>query len=358
MDTILNALRLRTHPFRPDVDATGAPFNDPDILLKPLDPLVDPRLMNFYFDHYNWLGTIRDISPTDGFVTFPNKAQLGNLGPMIVLITGSDNTGRESLRNLILHKIASEFGAPLTIPAVLTSLNISDNIRSVATIFLYNYNLHEPKPAMDQLQRPFDLQTGEADVGKRDNYSTLFQIWRTFIQPVCTRPMVLLVEGVGNHDLWRAIYNSTSHVFRFIIVMTKEEAHAMACYKGLEGKNRVLIKAKPLGQETTRAYLAKRLGDERLGAVAGAPDLTPFTPNAVNALFEEGSTYKEGDLIEWSIGWLNETFSAVLDDHIAALNQRLQALQQQGGDLADLTQGELLIGPETIRATRKRLNQS
>jgi hypothetical protein len=84
----------------------------------------------------------------------------------------------------------------------------------------------------------------------------------------------------------------------------------------------------------------------------------PFSQTALDVLYEEGSTFKPGDQIEWSIGWLNETFSAVMDDHLATLDNRLQTLRQQGKDISDLPPAELLIGAEIVRAARRRLNGS
>jgi hypothetical protein len=358
MNQILEALKLRTHPFRPLVDSTGEPFLDADVLLKPLDPQRDPRLINFYFDHYDWQGSIGHISKNSAFNNFPSRTDIQNHGPLITLITGSDNTGRESLRNLILYKIATQFGPPLTVRAALKSLNIADNIRTVATLFMYAYRRQEAQPTFQDLKAIFDEQAGEANVGVKDNYSTLFQIWREDVLPYCQRPLVLLVEDGDNHDLWRAIYDSTSELFQFIIVVTKNEPHANACYLGLSGKNRVLIKAQQLGQTRAHAYLEARLADERIGAGTAMGDVTPFSQEAFAVLYEHGTRFKPGDTIRWSIGWLNETFSAVLDDHLAKLSYRVEQLQLEGKDMTTLKQDELLIDAETVRATRQRLNQS
>jgi hypothetical protein len=358
MIEILQALRLRTHPFRPLEDAAGQPFNDPDLLLKPLDPLQDARLKYFYFDHYLWQGSIRNISPNTAFVTFPTKAEMVNQGPLMVLISGSDNTGRESLRNLILHRIGTDFGPPVPIQATLAGLNHAQNIRSIAEIFLFTYNQYEPAPALAVLQPPFDGQTGQANVGAANNYSTLFQIWRNSVALSSKRPLVLLLDGTESHDLWRAVYDSTSHLFRFIIVMTKNEAHANACYTGLGGKNRVLIKAKPLGPQHAEEYLAARLASERVDPPGSQQPLMPFSQNALEVLYEPGATFKKDDKVEWPIGWLNETFSAVMDDHLATLNTRLKELRQLGHDVSDINPNELMIDAALVRAVRKRLYQS
>lgn len=358
MADILSALNLRTHPFRPEKDALGNPFGDPEILLKPLDPASDPRLIDFYFDHYNWKGGIRDISRTNVFVEFPKQTDLERDGPVMILITGSDTSGRKSLRNLILHKIALQFGAPMQVEYSLNGLNAADNIRSIATFFLFTYTQAQQQPTFALLKGPFDLQTGEGDIGSRENYSTLFQLWGRFIQPTYKLPIVLLLDRGDDHDLWRMIYESTSHLFRFIIVLTKDERHALACYNGLSTRNKVLINANLLGPGSARQYLATRLAAERVGAIDVDEDLMPFSETSLNALYEKGNRFKPGDVIEWSIGWLNETFSAVLDDHLTTLQNRLQILEQQGMDLSDVNQDELLIDPETVRAVRNRLYRS
>jgi hypothetical protein len=353
MSEILGALKLRTHPFRPKADAAGQPFDDPDLLLKPLDPRLDPRLAEFYFDHYDWQGSIRQIR-SGTFTNFPTQKEMVNRGPMMILITGADNTGRESLRNLILHEIGSQFGNPLLVKATLDTFNAAENIKLIATLFLSAYRREEALPPHALLRESFDEQAGEKDPGARNNYSTLFQLWRDDVLPACKRPLVLLAEGGDSHDLWRQIYESTSHLFRFVIVTTKNEPHANACYLGLSGKNRVLVKAKLLGQQWAREYLAARLADER-PAAAAPDDLTPFSQEALNALYEPGIKFKPGDAIEWSIGWLNETFSAIVDSHVSAL---LDLVEKQGKVLEDLEPDELLIKADAVRAARNRLNQT
>jgi hypothetical protein len=274
---------------------------------------------------------------------------------MIILISGSDNTGRESVRNLILHKIALLYGAkPLQVNATLSSLNIADNIRSVAYLFMHAYRRSaEETPAFADLKATYDDQTGEANIGARDNYSTLFQVWREDVKP-CKRPIVLLAEGGNNHDLWRAIYDSTAHLFRFIIVLTKDEHQANVCYNALHGKGRVFVKAKPLELMKAQNYLEMRLAEERDAAANPPNNLMPFTKQALDALYEPGKMYKPGEPLAWSIGWLNETFSTVLDDHIK--NLRL-LLKEQGREVTDLKPHELLIGADTMRAVRERLDR-
>jgi hypothetical protein len=237
-------------------------------------------------------------------------------------------------------------------------LNAAANLKTVATLFLYTYNREEQAPTMAELKGPFDLQTAEANAGMVESYSTLFQVWGQFVLAVNNRPLVLLVEGADNHDLWRTIYDSTSYVFKFIIVLTKNEPHANAAFNGMAGKHRVLIKTQRLGPQPARTYLAARLSAERIGPVAPPDDLKPFSQKAIEALYEEGSLFKPGDQIDWPIGWLNETFRTVMDTHLAVLDSRAKALEQQGSDISALSQDELLINADMVRAARKRINES
>jgi hypothetical protein len=348
---------LRTHPFRPDADAQGQPFG-PDILLKPLDPHADQRLIDFYYDLYDWRQSslIQGLAKNVVFRRFPTEADLVDPKSLLILIAGEDNTGRESLRNLILHKIqAQTCSQPLVVEATLDSQNPAENVKTVARVFMNEYDLQETQPPFEELQRIYLRETREQGAGA-DTYSTLFQLWRPRVRKHCPRPIVLLLTSGDRYDNWQAIYNATRHLFNYIVVLTKNVPNAETCNKLVkaENKNVVLIKARRLELQEARAYLEARLAQERLAQVAPPDPLLPFADEALKALYEPGPSAKPSDIVRWDIGWLNKTFLRALDDHLTNLST---LAQQQSQRVEDLPPPQLVIGASAVRAARESLNQ-
>jgi hypothetical protein len=85
---------LKSHPFG-------------EVYEAPLDPRTDSAHIFYYVDVYDWTRSqfLCRISPENSFEVFPH---LDARAAMLVLIAGPNQTGRESLRNLILHKIEEE----------------------------------------------------------------------------------------------------------------------------------------------------------------------------------------------------------------------------------------------------------
>src|ERR1051325_2077444 len=98
--------KVRTGPFYPDVDASGTAIKK-EAIERRLNPLIDDRVLPFYFDVYDWTSSnwIRDLSATLGLRVFPTPRTLPRAGALMVLISGSMETGLDSLANLVLHKI-------------------------------------------------------------------------------------------------------------------------------------------------------------------------------------------------------------------------------------------------------------
>ena len=106
MPSILETIwKLRTDPFYPEIDSNGNPI-PPEAVNKSLNPLVDDRVVPFYFDVYDWTASdlVRDLSKQHALCTFPTSRTLPGSG-LLMLISGSRETGLDSLANLLLHKI-------------------------------------------------------------------------------------------------------------------------------------------------------------------------------------------------------------------------------------------------------------
>src|SRR5262245_61591385 len=104
-EQVLAKLGLRTHPFWPDRDSAGKPM--PEMLWKKaLDPRLDLRLQQYYFDVYEWKESKDLVGPLGNgdLTTFPRRDDLADHGPALILISSREGqTGRTSLANLVLH---------------------------------------------------------------------------------------------------------------------------------------------------------------------------------------------------------------------------------------------------------------
>jgi hypothetical protein len=345
---------LRTHPFRPETDADGNPI-DPNVWNSPLDPIKEPRVISFYHDVYDWRKSslIRQISPQDLFTHFPTKTQIDDTGALMVMITGYDNTGRESLQNLILHKIKAQYNKPPIVVKVTLVINLLESLKRIRTLFAFTYSKEERRPTRKGLSAAVTDAANVDGELSADAHATLFQMWKNLIAPECARPLVLLISGVDDFDLWRQVYNSVSALFDFIIVVTKNEVRAETTDVLLRQnqRNSAVIKARPLTADAAETYLRTRLASQRIGQTN--EPLAPFATDVIAALYEPGASAEPRETVRWSVGWLNKTLARVLDDHL----QILRARENAGTNVNALPQEQLLIDAVAIRAARERMNQ-
>ena len=279
MSEILKQWQLRTHPFSPRMDAKGEVYKDDtgaevdrSFWQQPLDPQIDSRFINFYFDFYDWQRSdlIQHISRQTAFQKFTAVNALRDPKSLLIIIQGSDGTGRESLRNLILHKINEESGgsAPVCVEVELDSFNHGENIKQIARTFYDAYgNSSYQKPTGAELKVIYEEEKDAPNPGAETFYANLFRRLNTKVRSVSKTPrMVLLLKGVltsggDSYDTWRVIYNSTSPLFQYIIVMTTREDQANTVHNLFrrDNKNVTLIKARELELNEARDYLQARL---------------------------------------------------------------------------------------------------
>jgi len=333
-------------------------------LLQPLDPTKDERLVNFYYDFYNWTNSnlIQNIDSNSAFKMFPAQVDMTNLKSLMILIAGYNNSGRESLRNLIIHKIRCQAGnAPLLVEVDIPDRNHADNIKMIARSFNRAYKTAAlAAPSYEDLKTLYDEETAGRATGVDSFYSSLFQAIQTAIRGHCAVPVVLIVTGVNDYEVWRAIHNSTRYLFQFTIVLSSDVLNARTCNNLMktDGRNVVLIESPKLGLASATNYLKNRLKSERIDKNNPVTNnqLGPFTTKALEALFAPSESAKETEQIEWEIGWLNRRLQAALDDHLTAL----QKIVDLNGEkvLATLNPQELLIDDHKIKATIERVNQN
>jgi len=366
MSEILKRWQLRTHPFSPRVDAQGKPYLDEmgvavsrSFWQLPLNTQIDKRFIDFYFDFYDWQQSdlIQHISKQNLFQKFPALASLRDPKSLLIVIQGADGTGRESLRNLILHKIQEESGVPPVIAEInLDSFNHADNIKEIALTFYHSYgNSTYKSPTRDELKLIYDEGKDSPNPGAETFYAGMFKRFNQEVRRVQkNHRMVLLLNGTfatggDSYDTWRVIYNSTSSLFQYIIVMTtaEKEATSIRAVFRRDNKNVTVIKARELSLDDAKNYLQARLGQERIAPVNDR--LLPFTEAALTELFLPGSAVAAaaGPAKAFNIEMLNRTFLFALDYHLWQLEKK---------DPKQLKPEDLLIGPGTILEVRRRIN--
>jgi len=345
---------LRSHPFG-------------DMYEAPLDPRTNPAHVSCYFDLYDWERSplLQKVSPTKGLAIFPDDKAFANSGSMLLLIAGSNQTGRESLRNLILHKVAQDTPAPDK-PPIVTELELEEGdraeaIRQIAETFMYTYSdiNGETKPARADLEKILEKATATRSTSDQSYYAATFQLWRQLTRPHCRKPLVLAVRGVYLYNTLRVVFNSTRHLFKFVIVTTDDPSNAESCRKLLadEKRNVGLIESIKLDRAKAAEYVYSRLFAERLkGSPYDARSLVPFSGEALDALYDEGPTLGPGENITWHVEFLYRTLRLALDAQLAALEARKQ---RDGIDaLQHLALKDRIIGAEQIRQACKAIHKT
>lgn len=349
-DVLSAVYHLRTHPFAPSVGADGRPLQDPFAL--PLDPEIEPRHIAYYFDLYDWSGSnqIGPLDPAQILARFPTPADLVNFGSLLTILAGQEHSGRESLRNLLLHKITQQAGPPLVINLVLEGGDRSQIVKQVAELFMLEYPNHFATPTVERLQQAFQTMTRTKVSGQYSYYANLFQFWHNQVKGTCTRPLVMNIEGKPDYNTWRVLYNSTRSLFSYFFVLTGDIASAKTCRETMPDCNVAVIVAPPLSQTEAVRYLTVRLSNER--TVGTAQSVQPFTPSAIAALYQRGPTATQD--VRWQIAFINRTMRRVFDDHLQAV---VSLLQSRGAlDRSLLSESEIEIGPDEVRRAREALN--
>ena len=330
--------------------ADGQPLQDPFAL--PLNPSDEPRHIAYYYDLYDWSGS-RQIGPLGSaqiVQRFPMPEDLVNFGSLLTILAGPDHSGRESLRNLLLHRIGQQGSQPLVISLVLEGGDRRQIVRQVAELFMLEYSNHFDIPTFDRLQQVFQTMTRTTVAGQYSYYTNLFQFWRNQIRAVCSRPLVLSITGKPDYDTWRVLYNSTRTLFPYLFILTGDIASAKTCRETIQDGNVAVIIAPPLSESEALRYVRFRVNRERYANLP--PTTDPFTPAAISALYQRGPTATED--VRWQIAFINRTMRRALDDHL----DKLVGILEARGSLnrALLSPQEIEIDAGAVRRAREALN--
>jgi hypothetical protein len=360
--------KLRTDPFYPAVDAGGRSI-PPEAIEQSLDPRVDERVVQYYFDVYDWTAShlIRELSRTDALRVFPTPRDLPRKSALMVLISGEMQTGQDSLANLLLHKIRRMGGQlPLVVDVELDGRDKARNVARVARRIITVFDLDreplddaqrvEKERAVEKMEKEWE-RTRKEEEGRSDaTYADLFATLRDLLVPFKRQVVIRVIAG-GDHDSWMRIYESAKSLCTYLLVMTSDPAFVKTCYDAMitQSRNVVWIRAVRLDRSRAEQYLMERLAAERLpGADLDANEaLLPFTSSGIDALYEPGPVPSREPLA-YAIGWLRQTFSRALAERHAELtrlhdNAPLPMLE-------NLDPNTTRIEPARLRAAREILN--
>jgi hypothetical protein len=362
MKEVLDTFHLRTPPFFPEIGPDGEPV-DKNLVARALNPALDARLLHYYFDLYDWSESpmIGGISQVKAFDRFPEDIDLNQDGTMLVLLSGTSQTGRDSLANLILFAIEKKLDKkPFMVLAELDDLSREQNIKDLARLFISSL---EESPSFSQeyirsLEAIYESEIKEVSVGSQTLFPVLFKRLSSKVKSRLKMPIVFMVKGERQtFDFWRCLYNSTRSLADFIIVQTSQVADASTCRARLsnEGKNVAHIHAPLLDIYMAEQYIRARLAAERPTGVTIPPTdgLIPFSRAALDVLYEPGAD-SNGRTPKWSIGWLRRTLLRAMEDHFDELTEVM--VKNNVTTLSALPPASLLIGRERVLKTRRSLN--
>jgi hypothetical protein len=343
-DALFSRLNLRTNPFAPRVGDAG-PIAPP-VFTQELKPNLNPQLLSYYFDLYDWRDSplVRQISRLDAFDRFERAK---DRQPTMVLVSGTGGTGRGSLTNLVLYKINEVHAeTPIVVEVNFSSFSRKLNLPQVASTFITVYSAEEAQPTITQLNDAFDRQMKL--LGDGTDFTPVFSNLRVLVRRVSTRPIVVISRGGDHYDLWSSMFTMTSPLVDYIIVETANARDAETCQGQLSGKGAVChVRTSSLDRATLSRWIQDRIDAERANAAAGAA-LSPLSAAALDALFEPGSA-NTGAVVRHPIGWVVDTLRKAMKHHIDTLAARGEQAVRQDPDVEGLR-----IPRQTVEAARKR----
>jgi hypothetical protein len=358
---VLASFGLRTSPFAPSIGRNGQPIA-PGLFDRALDPTVTPDVLAYYFDFYEWgKGPIKGISGNSIFEQFPPH---GGSQSTLVLVSGNSRSGRKSIVNRIIKKIAvdDELAAPgekppLVVPVTFLDKDRDENIGAVAELLVTMFEIEHPGAVADILRKQLSAATAQKTMTA---YAGFFQKYKLFTPPVTRRSVVFRVTAdKEDFNSWAAAYAATRTIARCTIVETGSPGEADATVNlirsGSDSAAVVHIRAAQLKHDTAREYISARIKDERTTsptAPHGNGDIAPFTDAAVAELF---APTKEGHVVGLPIGRVRKTLNLAMERHIAKIKKEWE--RQGAAGVAALPPNELSIGKSDMRLVCDLISQ-
>ncbi|WP_457447099.1 hypothetical protein [Roseateles sp. P5_E4] len=344
--------QLRDDPFFPAVDEQGVAY-EKTAMQQALNPAIDPRVKTLYFDIYDWAQSplLGGLTVGDGLANYPSP-QLMVANPLLVLVSGGKQSGRDSLVNLIIHKMASESGRLAVVVNVpLDSRDKNRNVLTVATCLANALRFHRPAlpevALLTELQQDLATARADVDLGRNLMSAPLFQTLQ-FVAKDLDLDIVLRLTGGGDDASWGHIQDAVAGCCQAVIVMTSDEAYAKVCHASKVGQNVAWIRAEPLDEDKAILYIETRIGLQRLkNAPTGADaQLFPFTREAIKEMFRAGSVHSAGG-VKHQVGWLRRVLYRAFTERARAVPQEFNAHDAQS--LQALNPLQTMIEPVHVR---------
>ena len=354
--------KLRRHPFDPRVASADDKF-DLDVYSSTLDPTKDSRVMEYYFDFYQW-GKPTLIGPLathegGSFFRDPQSFPDSTTKCVLALISGIGSTGRRSAERLLIHKFAEARDAdPLVIEAKLSRASGLENAKGVARQFKLMYGMKRSDDVHKMLDRIYKEEIAGEPAATPPYYPVLFASLKAVVEPR-DLPIVIVLSGTDQYSLWIEMYENLKDLCDLIIVPTMEPGRAQTCKQTMDLRkmNAAWIHAPELDKKKALDYLTERLLRERLADTHLEADdkITPFTNEAIDEIYRKGNEeYRQAEELTWPIQFLNKRFKCAVDEHLSRL-----AEMERKGELDQMVaqhRDELRIDKELIREIGKQIN--
>jgi hypothetical protein len=345
---------LRTNPFSPAMDSNGVPLVN-EAFRATLKPALDQRVIEHYFDVYDWSASpiIREFAELGD--CFPSVEEFEGEA-VFVLISGLKQTGRDSLANLLLHRIQSLVAQPpIVVDVKLPGRDKAQNLNRVAHAILMRLSFGgeagaDKQTVVASLEREYSRATEQEARVKHPTYANCFAAYQEILRPLARNIILRIVEG-GDHDNWKLIYESARQCCSWVVVLTDEPVYAEACYNAMSSDRRISwIQAQRLDHAMAERFLRARLDKYRF-----RPDMSlhPFAEATLDVLFAPGThpDRRRGAVVH-PIGWLRKSLNAALEDRL----RQLEAAIPDDKALGRITPEQASISSEGVKAVRERLN--
>jgi hypothetical protein len=316
----IQRLGLKMDPFLPDEI-------DPKKFEKALDPHDDPRLLNYYFDVYHWSdsGLVGELDPPVGLRNFPSPDEMNQ--PLLLIVSGTEDTGRRSLVNLLRHEIKALSPNAYEVESFLGSRDAVAHVENIALSFISSWEQTKKPHTREELSAQYSLFTAKTSVGNGAHYPNLFARFRQATDTCGIDPVVVIVRKGDHYDVWASIYQSLAPLAKYVIVETTKPDHARTCYEQIskEGGSVALMDARRLDLSSARRYVAARLKAER--AQASDDELWPFSDKSLAVLFKPGVQPQDGG-VRWPIGSLRGMLRATFESHVSWMTSQAKPPQE------------------------------
>jgi hypothetical protein len=352
--------QLRTDPFYPEVGRDGSAIQK-NAVERSLDPHVDPNVLAFYFDVYDWTSShlVGGLSEQHALAKFPEPRMLPSDAPLTILISGARQTGLDSLANLIVHKIEKSVPQDCLVCEVeLESRDKAKNVLAVArsimdAIEYANPPFVESPHVVPRMSAKYEQVRKEQEGQKDGAYSELFRAFGRIMAPL-HRALIIKIASGGDNDSWVRIQEAVKSCCSYVLVLTPDLAYAKTCYDAMITlrQNIAWIQALPLDEQKAREYVVKRLSAVRIHDRA-QNSLLPFTESAITALYEPGTAAQKGQPLKHPIGWLRRTLHQAIRDQV----EQITVSYPDEQSLQRIDPAHTYIREDVVKRARDTLNK-